>query len=190
MAFQDILKELGDYPVIAAVRDIEKVDMALLKPVRCIFVLAGDILNIKYPVTHIKKAGKKVFLHLDLLEGISKNSTGLKYVAREIAPDGIITTKSSLINSAKNENLFTIQRVFALDSQAVNTAIREIKKVEPNAVEILPGILPKVIKQFSRSIPLPLIAGGLIENAEEADNAIKAGAWTVSTSKEYLWDGF
>lgn len=187
---KDILADLKAYPVIAAVRDIDTVDIALEKPVRCIFMLTGDILNIKYPVTYIKKARKRVFLHMDLLEGVSKDAAGLRYIAEIIKPDGIITTRSNLISSAKSEGIFTIQRAFFLDSQAVDTAVRTIRQVDPDAVEVLPGVIPKIIKRVHGKVHHPLIAGGLVEDINEVNAALEAGAWAVSVSKEDLWDAF
>ncbi|MDN5331065.1 MAG: glycerol uptake operon antiterminator [Tepidanaerobacteraceae bacterium] len=187
---KEILADLKAYPVIAAIRDIEAVDVALSKPVRCIFMLTGNILDIKYPVTHIKKARKRVFLHVDLLEGIGKDAAGVKYIAEEIKPDGIITTRSNLISSAKSEGIFAIQRVFFLDSQAVDTAVRTIRQVDPDAVEILPGVIPKIIKRMYEKVHHPLIAGGLIEEKKEVSEALEAGAWAVSVSKDDLWNAF
>lgn len=187
---RELLTDLKAYPVIAAIRDIDVVDLALDKPVRCIFMLIGDIFNIKYPVSHIKKARKRVFLHIDLLEGISKDAAGLRYVAEEIKPDGIISTRSNLISSAKKEGIFAIQRIFLLDSLAVDTAVRTIRQVDPDAVEVLPGVIPKIIKKIHENVHHPLIAGGLIEGKKEVGDALKAGAWAVSASRDDLWNAF
>jgi len=184
----EVLADIKRCPIIAAIRDIEKIDIALGKPIRCLFLLTGNILNIKYAVTHTKKAGKKVFIHVDLLEGVSKDGMGLKYIAEEIRPDGIITTRGNLISCAKNEGLFTIQRVFILDSLAKDTAEKSINQVDPDAVEILPGVIPKIIDKIHREVHYPVIAGGLIETMDEVEAAIKEGALAVSVSKEELWD--
>ncbi|MDK2879371.1 MAG: glycerol uptake operon antiterminator [Thermoanaerobacteraceae bacterium] len=185
---EDVLSDIKKCPIIAAIRDIEKVDAALEKPLRCLFLLTGNILNIKYAVTHIKKAGKRAFVHLDLLEGISKDGMGIKYIAEEVKPDGIITTRGNLISSAKSEGIFTIQRVFILDSLAKDTAEKSINQVDPDAVEILPGVIPKIINKIHSEVHYPVIAGGLIETLDEVKAALKEGALAVSVSKEGLWD--
>ncbi len=174
MTDQKIIQDLKSFPVIPAIRDIERVNIALSKKPKCIFLLTGNILNIKKIVDRVKESNKTVFLHLDLLEGISKDSMGIKYIAQEIKPDGIITTRANLINYAKNEGLFTIQRIFVLDS--------------PDAVEILPAVIPKVIGRICRTVRHPVIAGGLIENTAEVEAAIKEGAWAISVTKEDIWD--
>jgi glycerol uptake operon antiterminator len=92
----EILADIKKCPVIAAIRDIDDVDMALSRKIQCVFLLTGSILNIKYVVHCIKKARKRAFLHIDLVEGISKDSEGTKYIVEEIRPDGIITTRSNL----------------------------------------------------------------------------------------------
>lgn len=184
----EVLADIKGCSIIAAIRDIEKVDIALGKPIRCLFLLTGNILNIKYAVTHTKKAGKKVFIHVDLLEGVSKDSMGIKYIAEEVRPDGIITTRGNLIGCAKNEGLFTIQRVFIIDSLAKDTAEKSINQVDPDAVEILPGVIPKIIDKIHKEVHYPVIAGGLIETMDEVEAALKEGALAVSVSKEELWD--
>ena len=37
----------------------------------------------------------------------------------------------------------------------------------PDMVEILPGVMPKVIKKLTAISPVPVIAGGLILDKEE-----------------------
>lgn len=182
------MQDLKKCSVIAAIRDIDNVDKALAKPLKCLFMLTGDIFNIKYAVKHIQRANKRVFLHIDLLDGVSKDGTGLKYIASEIKPDGIITTRGHLINYAKSENLFTIQRVFLLDSLAVDTAIKTIRHVDPDALEILPAVIPKTIRRVHKRVNYPLIAGGLIEDEDDVQAALRAGALAVSVTNEEIWD--
>jgi glycerol uptake operon antiterminator len=167
---------------------MDNVDKALSKPPKCLFMLTGNILNIKYAVKHIQRANKRAFLHIDLLEGISKDSMGIKYIAQEIKPDGIITTRGHLVNCAKTEGLFTIQRVFLLDSLAVDTAVKTMKQVDPDAVELLPAVIPKIIRRVHNKVNYPLIAGGLIEEVDEVDAALREGALAVSVTKEEIWD--
>ena len=105
------MEALKRFPVIPAIRDISRIDVAVSKKSRCIFLLTGNILNINDIVNRVKRADRRIFLHLDLLEGISKNSMGIKYIAQKIKPDGIITTRANLINCAKLRPV-TIQRIF------------------------------------------------------------------------------
>ena len=49
--------------------------------------------------------------------------------------------------------------MFIIDSQALASTI---KKVEPDFVEVLPGIAHKVVKIIDEETPSKVIAGGLI----------------------------
>ena len=184
----DVLEDLKGFPVIPAIRDVDRIKIAVSKPSRCIFLLTGNILNIKGVVNSVKGNNKRIFLHIDLLEGISKNSMGIKYIAQEIKPDGIITTRANLISCAKSEGLFTIQRIFALDSLAVDTAEKSVKHVCPDAIEILPAVIPKIIRKICNRIRLPVIAGGLIENIQEVNAALRQGALAISVTNEDIWN--
>lgn len=174
--------------MIAAIRDIDDVDTVLSKGVQCVFLLTGSILNIRYVVRCIKKARKRAFIHLDLIEGISRDSEGTKFIVEEIRPDGIITTRSNLAMSARSLGMFTIQRVFILDSLAIDTAVKAISQVCPDAVEVLPGVLTKTLKRIVKRVATPVIAGGLIETEEEVKKALISGAVSISTTRKGLWD--
>ena len=184
----EIMEDLKRFPVIPAIRDISRIDAAVSKKSRCIFLLTGNILNVKDIVRHVKSADRRIFLHLDLLEGISKNSMGIRYIAQEIKPDGVITTRANLISCAKTEGLFTIQRIFVLDSLAVDNAERSIKNINPDAIEILPAVIPKIIRRICQRVRHPIIAGGLIEDVQEVREALEEGALAISVTKEEIWN--
>ena len=184
----EILADIKSCPVIAAIRDVDDVDTALSYNIRCVFLLTGSILNIKYVVHCIKKAHKRAFVHLDLLGGISKDSEGIKYIVEEVRPDGVITTRSNIALSARSMGMFTIQRVFLLDSLALDTAVKTISLVEPEAVEVLPGVVTKTLKRIAARVHTPLVAGGLIETPEEVEQALESGAVAISTTRKSLWD--
>lgn len=174
-------------PVIAAVREMSLLPAALKSRACAIFVLCGDICTIADAVAAAKKAHKPIFLHLDLLEGLGRDKAAIKFLAREIGPDGIITTRSHLIKYAQKYGLFTVQRVFVLDSLSLKTGISNVKSTGPDAVECLPGILPTVIARFVKEVNLPVIAGGLIRSREEIRASLSVGAVAVSLSAQELW---
>ena len=55
-------------------------------------------------------------------------------------------------------------------------------------IEIMPGILPKVIKSIKTRLTMPIAAGGIIENEQEICEVVKSGAMAVSTGKVSLWE--
>lgn len=58
---------------------------------------------------------------------------------------------------------------------------------DATALEILPGIMPRVISEVASILQRPLIAGGLIRDDEDAVAALNAGAMAISTTKASLW---
>ncbi len=180
-------EKIQDTPIIAAVSHLEKLEGALKSPCEIIFLLTGNILNLREIVKKAKDGGKDIYIHLDLMEGFSKDAIALKYIHENIKPDGIITTKSNLVKQAKEMGIFAIQRLFVIDSLSLETGIKSIRTTKPNAIEILPGIMPKVIKKINQETKIPVIAGGLINDKEDVIESLKAGAAAVSTSKEENW---
>ncbi|MDF2548091.1 MAG: antiterminator [Anaerosolibacter sp.] len=179
--------KVQESPVIAAVNHPEKLEPAIQSPCEIIFLMAGNIFNLKNIVDRVKQKNMYIYIHIDLMEGFSKDATALKYIHDNIQPDGIITTKSNLIKIAKDMNMFAIQRLFILDSLSLETGIKSIHHTKPDAIEILPGIMPKIIKTIHQETRIPVIAGGLIQDKDDVIESLKAGAMGISTSKEEIW---
>ena len=171
-------------PIIAAAKD-KNFDKALQSNVSVIFLLGAKILSIKEQIEAAHKAGKYLFVHIDLAEGIGKDRFGIEFLARS-GVDGILSTKTSLIKAAKDFGLITVQRFFIYDSQGVDNIAEILPSTGPDFVEMMPGVVGKVIKRFSRC-GTPVIAGGLIETKQEVTGALGNGAFAVSTGKEELW---
>lgn len=185
---EDMIEVLICNPVIAAVSDREKLNRAIKSSCEVIFMLYGDIYHLKEDVDTAIANGKYVFVHVDLLKGFSNDVHSLKYINEVIKPSGIVTTRSSIVKKAKEIDCFVIQRLFALDSKSLIEGIDSINKNSPEAVEIMPGIIPKIIKRFRKLTNIPIIAGGLIETREEIISNLSAGATCVSTSCEDVWE--
>lgn len=183
----DFFEHIQENPIISAINDISKIDEAINSPCKLIFLLTGDILNIEKIVNKLRENGKLVYIHVDLIGGFARDTVALKYILNAIKPDGIITTKSNLVKVAKDLGIFTIQRLFLLDSLALDSGISSIKTIRPDAVEILPGIMPKIIKEIREETRIPVIAGGLIKDKADVINSLNAGAIGISTSNKTVW---
>nr|WP_307190226.1 glycerol-3-phosphate responsive antiterminator [Geomicrobium sp. JCM 19039] len=83
--------------------------------------------------------------------------------------------------------LLAIQRVFLLDTLALHTSYQTTRTVEPDVLEVLPGILPDYIQKVRTDTSIDVIAGGLISTHEDVASAIRAGAKAVTTSRKDLW---
>ena len=181
---EEIIQALEVSPVIAAVRD-HLFEKALQSPVDVIFLLGCDIATIRQRIADAKRMGKYIFIHIDLAEGIGKDRSGIRFLA-DCGVDGVVSTKSSLIRHAKELGLITVQRFFAYDSHGVEGISDVLNSTRPDVFEIMPGVIGKIIHRFSQC-GIPLIAGGLVETKQELTEALKHGAFAVSTGAESLW---
>lgn len=183
-----LISGLHENPIIAAINNMDAMEEALQSSVNIIFLLTGDIFTLRETVEKIREAKKLVFIHVDLMEGFSKDATGVKYIIDTIQPDGIITTKSHHIKIAKEKGLIAIQRLFLLDSLNLDSGIKAVKSCRPDAIEILPGVMPKITQRIVKETQRPVITGGLIMDKSDVIDALQAGAIGISTSKREIWE--
>ncbi len=182
--FADIL-QLN--PMLKAVSDMDMLDEAIKAPGDFIFFLTGSILDLEEATQKCHESGAYVFLHLDLIKGFSRDVEALRYIKDIIKADGVISTKVSLLKNARAAGLIIVQRLFMLDSTSFEASMSSYNVLKPDAVEILPGVMPKIIKKASDRIKVPIISGGFIENKEEIIACLKGGASSISTSRASLW---
>lgn len=171
-------------PIIAAVND-KFIEDAVSSPAEVIFLLGSNLITLKERIDAVHKRGKRIFIHIDLADGLGKDKAGVEFLAKS-GTDGIISTRANLIRAAKEHSLLTVQRFFALDSQGVESISEMLESSNPDLIEIMPGVIGKVIQRFSGG-RIPLISGGLIETKAEVTEALKLGAMAVSTGKKALW---
>jgi glycerol uptake operon antiterminator len=179
---------LVENPIIAAIRSDEDLEKVIQCNALIVFVLYGSIISIKHICERLSDAGKIVFVHVDLIEGLKGDYVGLTFIQESAKPYGIITTKPTNIKKGKQLGLCTIQRIFIVDSLSLETGIKNIQAVLPDAIEVMPGIASKIIKSLENAVHVPIIAGGLIQNKKDVMESIGAGAIAISTTKEILWN--
>lgn len=179
-------------PVIAAVKNDAGLQAAVeMEEIQVIFVLYGDVCTIPEILERIKAAGKKAMVHIDLIAGLSAKEISVEFIARQTRADGIITTKPALVRRAKELGIFVVLRFFVIDS----LALKNIENLEmqcgtsrPDFIEVLPGVMPKVLGRIAKVSRIPMIAGGLITEKEDVIAALSAGAIAVSSTNQDVWN--
>ncbi len=173
--------------IIAAVRNEKDLSDALNSNANIIFLLATNIAILRRQIELVHSAGKKLFVHIDLAEGIGKDEYGIRYV-KALGADGVISTRTNLIKLAKKIGIFTVQRFFIVDSHSLDTTLDSAKASKSDMIEIMPGTLTKVIDKLKNELPMPIVAGGLIQDDYEVNTALSSGAYAVSTGCKELWN--
>lgn len=189
---QEFYEAVEANPVIAAVKNDAGLQAAVeMEEIQVIFVLYGDVCTIPEILERIKAAGKKVMVHIDLIAGLSAKEISVEFIARQTRADGIITTKPALVRRAKELGIFAVLRFFVIDS----LALKNIENLEmqcgtsrPDFIEVLPGVMPKVLGRIAKVSRIPMIAGGLITEKEDVIAALSAGAIAVSSTNQDVWN--
>lgn len=181
------IEAIEDNPIIPAVKDEQSLKEAIESDIGVVFILYGDICNIGDIVNQVKSKGKLAMVHMDLIAGLGNKDVSVDFIKERTRADGIITTKHNLAKRAKEIGLFTVLRFFVIDSLALANLEKQTAEAKPDCVEVLPGVMPKVIKKIVDKNKIPLIAGGLISDREDVCNALDAGAMAVSSTNSRIW---
>lgn len=174
-------------PVIAAIKSEEGLKRCLETDCQVVFILFGTICDVAQIVERVKASGKTAIVHVDLIAGLNTKEIAVDFIKNNTKADGIISTKAPLVKHARELGLLCIQRTFVVDSIALATLKKQIDSFKPDAVEIMPGVMPKILKEMREYTSMPLIAGGLLSDKKDVMAAFSAGADAVSTTKEELW---
>ena len=76
----------------------------------------------------------------------------------------------------------------AVDFINSQTEADGIISTKPDMIEVLPGLMPEMIRRICKSTKTPIIAGGLIEDKEAVMAALSAGAIAISTTNPGVWE--
>ena len=161
-----------------------------MEEIQVIFVLYGDICTIPEIVDRIKDSGKKALVHIDLISRTQyeRNFRGVYQTADKSRRDH--HNQTGVGAAGKRLGLFTVLRFFVIDS----LALKNIENLEsqrgmsrPDFIEVLPGVMPKVLRKIAKVSRIPMIAGGLVTDREDVIQALSAGAVAVSTTNREVW---
>ena len=78
-------------------------------------------------------------------------------------------------------------RFFMIDSRAMESTRHNEISQNSDLIEVLPGLMPKIIRQVANSTKTPIIAGGLISDKEDVVTALSSGAVAISSTNEKVW---
>lgn len=185
-----LLHRVGNNPIIAAVRKHDELEIVLKSAVTNIFFMGGTVKELVSSIQMAKEHGKGTFVHLDLIRGLSSTDReSVEWIAEYAKADGIVTPKSHLIKEAKRFGLYGILHLFIIDSAALENGLKLSRQLEPDGIELMPGVVEKTIRMFSEEFEnIPIISSGLIQTKEEAAAALAAGSTSLSVSGQSLWN--
>jgi glycerol uptake operon antiterminator len=176
--------------ILPAIRKMEDIEKIMESNYNYIVILEVHVSRLK-PIFKLAEAHqKKLIVHMDLIHGLKSDEFATEYICQEFKPFGVISTKGSVIVKAAQKGVKSIQRLFAIDSGSIEKGCALIKRIKPDYLEVLPGIIPKVIEDIKNQTKTEVFAGGLIDTIEEVERAYEAGAIAITTSNKGLWKYF
>jgi glycerol uptake operon antiterminator len=183
----EIVKRLLEFPCGAAVKSEEQLQAALDARARVVFILRGNGLEIAPVVRRVHAAGKLAAVHLDLVDGVASDITGVRWLCRSGA-DAIISSQAQAVRAVKAEGVTAIQRILCLSELTVELGLAAVARAHPDIVELLPGvILPEVADLVLPRLNVPLLAGGFVREEGDLSAILRAGALAVTSSEPSLW---
>ncbi|CAN2252466.1 glycerol uptake operon antiterminator GlpP [Bacillus vallismortis] len=174
-------------PILPAIRNMKQFDEFLNSSFSYGVILDIHLGQLKGVIREAQKHGKNMMVHVDLIQGIKHDEYGAEFICQDIKPAGIISTRSNVIAKAKQKKIYAIQRLFLLDTSAMQKSMEFVGKHKPDFIEVLPGIVPSLIQEIKEKTGIPIFAGGFIRTEEDVERALKAGAVAVTTSNTKLW---
>ncbi|RSD26826.1 glycerol-3-phosphate responsive antiterminator [Mesobacillus subterraneus] len=174
--------------ILPASSNMKEFEQFLKSPFEIGVFLELHISQLKHVNAMAKQHGKKMIYHVDMIQGLKSDDYATEYICQEYKPYGLISTKSSVILKAKQKGVIAVQRVFLIDSHALEKSYKLLERTQPDYIEVLPGAMPWMIKEVKERVNIPIFAGGLIRTADEVKSALAAGASAITTSKRDLWE--
>ncbi|HEX3015585.1 MAG TPA: glycerol-3-phosphate responsive antiterminator [Desulfobacteria bacterium] len=181
---------LAANPIVPALKHTEDLAEVLSKAwIRVVFLLGADINTLEPVIKQSQRYPNKLMLaDVDLMEGIGKDAAGIAYLKR-MGLAGVVSVKSQLLNYAKENKMLNVQRLFLIDSEAIRTGVKVIKRVNPDAIEILPATVPKfAIEEFQKVTDASILGGGLLRSEQDVRVALANGLTAITASRRNLWN--
>ncbi|HHT39381.1 MAG: glycerol-3-phosphate responsive antiterminator [Acholeplasmataceae bacterium] len=171
-------------PAISDFKDFEKFISSNLKVCVLLNFRLAQLTNL---VKKLKAAKKIVFIHAELIKGLANDEDGALYLIQDLAVDGIISSKSRVIELCKKRNVVGVYRFFLKDTLSLNQSLAIAKMIKPEYIEVLPFQGSSIIKKLKKIIPAKYLAGGLIATDKDVEFCLNNGAVAVTTSQVELW---
>jgi glycerol uptake operon antiterminator len=171
-------------PAITNIKDLEYF-LTLDHPI-CV-VMSIHVSMIKRVVERLKAKNKTVWLHLDLIPGLSSDEHGAQYAIQFFGIDGIVSTKTTAIKAAKKKKVTAIFRIFLIDTASMEKSLTRVDEVKPDYIEFLPALAHRILPEIRHRINVPVIGGGLIQTQSDIQECFASGMVAVTVSKTNLW---
>lgn len=148
----------------------------------CVF-LDMHISVLKSAIKTAHEKNKKVFLHMDLIHGLTNDIFGCEYAVQFLKADGVISTKPKVVAKGKDLGIVSILRLFLIDTHSLKKGLKTCEEVSPDYVELLPALACDILPRLKAKHDQNYMCGGLISTKEDVKKCFDRGALAVTISK-------
>lgn len=145
-----------------------------------------NLLDLRPILDHAYEHEVSIYVNVDHIDGIHPDSAGLRFLAHRLHVAGIISSNPRILALGKSFELETIQRLFAVDSTGLDTALESVDSHTVDLLDISPAlVIPYIVSHTV--LPLPFIGSGLISTFQQAQSVLRAGALRVAATRPELY---
>jgi glycerol uptake operon antiterminator len=184
---EEFLDRLAAFPCCPATTTGEQLERALQSRPLVLLILRADGLALGPFIKRVHERGKLVAVHLDLVSGLRSDTAAVEWLA-EAGADAVVSSRGHLMPAIRQRSMTAIQRLLLVRHAQLVAGVASIKRSEPDAVEVLPGIVLPLVKPILPDLGRPLLAGGFVRDPDDVSALLRSGAIAVTTSSEGLWD--
>lgn len=169
---------------------------------RALFLRHCNLFELTDLFEQARHLGIATYVNIDHIDGIHADSAGIRYLAEIMHIRGILSNNPRNLALGKSQGLETIQRIFALDSTGLDTALESVDITQIDLLDISPALvvpyIARTLREFfvarrsdasllSSDRSYPFIASGLLQTSQQVAAIIHAGAAGVVVTRDELW---
>jgi len=184
---KSLLSVSDRHKIIPVIENRSQFLRALNAPqISTIFLRHCNLLDLRPNLDQAFDRDLAVYVYVDHIDGIHPDSAGLRFLAHQLHITGIVSSNPRILSLGKGFELETIQRLFAVDSTGIETALDSVDDHHVDLLDISPAlVIPYVVSHMV--LPLPFIGSGLISTFQQVQSVLRAGALRVTTARSELY---
>ena len=177
-----------DFEIIPSIRDIRYLKYALSLDCDIVQPSGAHIGNLKTLSDMCHKAGKKVLVNHELVGGLGSDRTAFQMLKNLYRVDWLIGSSVSKIHMYQNLGMRTIFKIALVDSIAVENAMRALKDIRIDAIELRPYYhAMEYLPVFRKIFDGDFYIAGFVNSREKLLASKEAGFKGAMTSTRDLW---
>jgi len=186
---QALLDQAPHHKVIPVVENRTQLAQALdHTATRLVMLRHCSLLELGPSLENAHRRGFAIWVNIDHIYGINADEAGIQYIARHFHVQGIVSHNPKTLVLGKSLGLETMQRVYAVDSTGLETALESVDLHYVDILNICPAlVIPHIAPYLKETMPLPFIGSGLISTQEQVRRVFQAGAAGVTVLRSDLW---